>query len=351
VASTTAGAADRSLADRQIVFVVGPGRSGTSTVAGTLARCGFEVPGRAIRGNRTNPSGFYEPRWVVDFHREQLKRLKVGTIDASPRAIEIVTDAMSGSEAEETLRTWLSERLEKQPRLVVKDPRSIWFLRVWTEMARELDASTGFVTMLRHPAEVSASRQRYYHDAEVAPERAEEIARIAGWVNGLLVAELISRSTPRAFVRYDDLLEDWRAAMRPVAASLGLDLNPPIDQRPHPVDEFIDPSLHRVVVGWPDDVPAQLRDVAEGVWKTLSRFAGAGATGTPAELISEADRLRSAYGQLFTDAQALTRSATMRARLAARRRGYAKAQAEEVPPSVWATVRSRLRTVVPGRQS
>jgi hypothetical protein len=312
--------------DRVIVMVIGPGRSGTSTMAGALTHSGFEVPGRAIRGDQTNPSGFYEPRWVVDYHRGLLKQLKIGTIDPSPRALDVVSRAVAGSEARARLRDWLSARLEQQPRLVVKDPRSVWFQRMWIEVAEELGAATGYVTMLRHPAEVSASRRRYYGGSEAGPSRAKEIGRVAGWANGLLAAELASRDAPRAFVRYSDLIVDWRAALAPVGESLDIDFDPGLEQSPHPVDGFVDPSLRRIEVGWADlDVPAALRELAEDTWVTLSRFTGGADVST---LPGEADRLRAAYGQMFADAKALTRREVVRDRAAARRRGYRKGRQE-----------------------
>ena len=144
----------------KIIIVIGPGRSGTSTVAGALCHAGFEVPGRAIRGNPTNPSGFYEPRWVVDFHRTLLDDSHVCSYDTMPDAEERIARATAKPAVRETLRTWLAERLEQQPRLVVKDPRIVWFRELWLETARELGAQPGFVTMVRHPAEVAASRAK-----------------------------------------------------------------------------------------------------------------------------------------------------------------------------------------------
>ena len=337
--------ADGSSTRRRIVLVIGPGRSGTSTVAGALARCGLEVPGKSIGGNPTNPSGFYEPRWVVDFHREVLKRHHVGTIDPAPEALDIVSASMQRSTERDRLRTWLGERLEEQPRLVVKDPRSIWFQRAWIELAHELDAEPGFVTMLRHPAQVSASRRTYYGRGDSTVSRPQEVERIAGWVNGLLTAELVTRDSPRVFVSYSSLVADWRTQLGRVGEALDLPLEPDIAQEPHPVDDFIDPKLHRIDVDWTDvDVPNALRDVAEQVWQTLS---AAAEKGEPADLSAEVDRLRAGYAMLLDDAQALTRSATVRARRTARRRGAASARAEIAEAvATDVSLSSRLRSLL-----
>ncbi|MGZ4436428.1 MAG: sulfotransferase family protein [Nocardioidaceae bacterium] len=303
---------------RRIVIVIGPGRSGTSTVAGALAKSGLEVPGKAIPGNETNPSGFYEPRWVVDFHRSLLERATVGTLDPSPDVLERMANATAKPQVRERLRTWLGDRLEEQPLLVVKDPRTIWFRDLWVDTARELGVEPGFVTMLRHPAEVSASRQKYYTSAKDVVSRADDVHRIAGWVNVALTAERVTQGSPRNFVRYTDLVADWRSVLTRIGQTHDLHYTPDLDVAPHPVDEFIDPSLHRVQVDWSDvQIPAHLRDLGERSWNALTRLAD---EGEAADAVAEAETLRAEYAQLVEDAVAVSRGAIRRAEAAARRK-------------------------------
>ena len=61
--------------------------------------------------------------------------------------------------------------------------------------------------MLRHPAEVMRSREIAYGT------KTSNTTRVVGWITMMLGTELRSRQLPRATVRYDDLLADWRAAM------------------------------------------------------------------------------------------------------------------------------------------
>ena len=71
---------------RRVVFVVGSGRSGTSTMSGALQTLGMHVPQPEVQADDTNPKGFGEPQWVVDFHDELLKRCNVQVSDARPSA-------------------------------------------------------------------------------------------------------------------------------------------------------------------------------------------------------------------------------------------------------------------------
>lgn len=311
--------------ERRIVIVIGPGRSGTSTVAGALALSGLEVPGRAIKGNRANPSGFYEPRWVVNLHRRLLEGNHVANLDASPDALERMSQVTAAPAVREELRVWLAERLEEQPRLVVKDPRTVWFRDLWVETARELGVEPAFVTMLRHPAEVSASRQKYYNNPDEV-RRADEVSRIAGWINVALLAERVTQGSPRAFVRYTDLVSDWRKALGRLGDTIHLDYNPPLDVAEHPVDGFIDPALHRVHVDWADvAVPGALRDLGERAWQALSRLSDEGESD---EITAEIGELRAEYAQMTEDALALSRQAIRRTVVSARRKARRQLRAE-----------------------
>src|SRR4029079_8634872 len=71
---------------RRVVFVVGSGRSGTSTMSGALETIGLHVPQSEAVADETNRKGFGEPQWVVDFHDELLKRCNVQVSDSRPSA-------------------------------------------------------------------------------------------------------------------------------------------------------------------------------------------------------------------------------------------------------------------------
>ena len=299
----------------RIVIVVGPGRSGTSTIAGALAKSGLEVPGRAIKGNRANPSGFYEPRWVVNLHRTLLESNHVANLDSSPDALERMSRATAEQDVREELQIWLAKRLEEQPRLVIKDPRTVWVRDLWVDTARKLGIEPAFITMLRHPAEVSASRQTYYNDPD-AVKRSDEVNRIAGWINVSLIAEQVTQGSPRSFVRYTDLVADWRKVLRRIGDTLHLDFDPALEMMPHPVDEFIDPSLHRVHVDWSNvRVPAALRDLGENVWQAMARVSDEGESES---LSAEIGKLREEYAEMTEDALSLSRQAVRRTVRAAR---------------------------------
>ena len=257
---------------RKVVFVVGSGRSGTSTMSGTLQTLGVHVPQPEVQADETNPKGFGEPQWVVDFHEELLKRCSVQVSDARPNAWFEAGKLATA----EGLRTRLSTWLEGQFRdggdeLVVKDPRMAWFLGLWRAAATRCGATPVYVTMLRPVTEVVGSKQRYYSGGPT------EISRTAAWVNMMLHTERATRGGQRAFVRYDDLLTDWTVPLFALGEQFELEsVRTASANDIRKVHNFIDPSLRRVQNTWDDLVvpdTGDLRaDLDDFVGQLVARF-------------------------------------------------------------------------------
>lgn len=288
-----------------LVLVSGSGRSGTSSLAGTLKRLGLHVPQPEVEASETNPRGFYEPKWVIDFHKRHLKELALFNIDSRPAAVDLVASYVASGVPSGELREWLAGQLEPE-QVVVKDPHAFWFARVWEEVSAELDADLRWLTALRHPAEVVGSREIAYLSSQSDELRlTKETSNVAGWVHAALLTEHAGRRHKRAFVRYGDLLADWRTALEPVQHQLDLSFNTDLDERePHPVDDFIEPSMRKSQLTW-DDVrtPDWLREMAEEVWQLLGALVA-----EPADEASMArlDQIHEDYKARYADAVALT---------------------------------------------
>lgn len=333
-------------------------------MAGALSFCGYTVP-QAIKGNETNPLGFFEPRWVVDFHRRLLQRSGVRTLDTDPGALDRLRTVLADERLRDEARDWLAPRLEKHGRLVVKDPRMVWFRDLWVAAAQDLGVDPRFVVMLRHPAEVSASRSNYYD--------ADEIPAVAGWINVALMTEQLTAGSPRRFVHYPELTADWRTQLVRLRDDLGLVLEPAPEERPHPVDEFIDPKLRRMKPGWEgSSVPTYLQELGDRTFDVLGELAEHGDTARDgsdrsdrSDMAARLETLRGEYARAHSDALALVAPTLRRvkedARRKARRRVLAQAakkqarqvQAPPPPESLVHRVVRRARAVGarPGKES
>jgi hypothetical protein len=306
--SQTDGAPAPQPQDRRLVLVAGAGRSGTSLMTGILAKLGMSVPQPEVTADETNPKGFGEPRWAVDFHTGLMRTRRMTSLDGRTNAPEMAAKAAADAKAADILRSWLEVQFVGVNQVVVKDPRIVWFLPLWDACARDLGVSTGVVTMLRYPTEVIASARTWYGDWQTNPSRA------CGWINVMLQTERISRDLPRAYVSYPDLLKDWKAEVNRVGAAL--DIASLVDVDPAAaasVDEFVDPGLHRQTVGWEDmGVPQHVRELSDEVWDGFVALTHE----TPETEASRAkmDGWREDYARLYTEAEQIAQS-TIRAAL------------------------------------
>jgi hypothetical protein len=250
-----------------VVLVTGSMRSGTSSLAGTLKLLGWHVPQPEVPASDRNAKGHFEPRWVIEFHKRLLRTALVRPSDGSPRALERVEQVLADGAAARELAAWLAQQPEE--RVVVKDPHAAWLIPTWRDAAAAAGRDLRVLTALRHPAEVVGSQditwgQGRRTDAE---RRVKETSNTAAWLNLALVTEQGSRGVPRAFLRYHDLLGDWRAALGRVSDQLDLEL-PLAEDRG--VDGFLDPGMRRSQLTWDDIVlPDWLRELAEETWQDV----------------------------------------------------------------------------------
>jgi hypothetical protein len=327
---------------RSIVFVAGSGRSGTSMFSGLLQRLGYYVPQPEVEPDDSNPRGFAESRWVVDFHTRLLAEANVQTADARPTAWSD-TLAVSNDNAADALRDFLSQQFAKADHVLIKDPRLVWFLPMWRRVAEDLGVTPRFVTMLRHPAAVIDSKSRHYG----AWQRVSgDIGRTAGWVNTMLYTERATRDALRAYVHYDDLLEDWTKAINRVAQELTLS---PVSEATATMirnaDAFVDPSLRRSSSSWEDladlGIPATLRARADEVWDLLCRLS----TDGDEQVLTALDEARQSYVRLYQESEGIAASSVTAAVRARPKRSQKAAQ----PRPAKATALRRLGRRLPPR--
>jgi hypothetical protein len=255
---------------RQMLVVAGSGRSGTSLFTGLTGRLGVHIPKPEVSANRSNPRGFGEPRWLVDYHNELLASVDVGVEDGRPEAWELTDAVAERDDALGPLVAWLDQQFAENERIVVKDPRLAWFFELHRAAAAELDAQVRVATMLRHPAEVMRSREIAYGT------RTSNTTRVVGWMTMMLGTELRTRDLPRATVRYDDLLTDWRPALAQADETIGLGLfDRATEEQVTDADDLVDPKLHRSSADWDElQLPARVLDLATRTYEAYSRLVG-----------------------------------------------------------------------------
>ncbi|PVG82586.1 sulfotransferase family protein [Nocardioides gansuensis] len=330
---------------RKTLFVAGAGRSGTSTLAGITSKLGMHVPEPEVPADASNPRGFSEPQWVVDLHDRLLREAGVQVSDSRPSAWFETGRIATREPLRIRVSDWLEGHFEVHPELVIKDPRLSWFLGLWRVAAIRTGATPVYATMLRPPAEVVGSKQKYYANKLGSAHLA------ASWVNMLLHTERATRESVadggRVFVRYEDLLDDWVKTVMHVGHALDIQslIHTRSDQI-RAVHRFIDPTLRRVNQSLDDlALPTRLHELVAETWGELNKLADEG--GDTPEAHTALDQLREAYTELYEEAEAISRSSAVAARVKALNEAARAPEPAPEKPSLADRVPHDVRAKIP----
>lgn len=279
---------------RRLLLVVGSGRSGTSLTAGLLRRAGWRVPTPEVPANASNSRGFSEPQWLVDFQEGLLERHGLDNQDPRPGAWAVADRLSASARPRRLLRAWLSKQTSESAHVVLKDPRSGWFLEMHRAVSRELGIDLEICIVLRPPSQSLASRQLAYGVG------VGNASLCAAWLNMMLEVEHRTRDLPRVFLRYQDVMQDWRTAFRAGSAVLGAPLIPDDEQADE--ESFVDPALARAEPGWEGlDVPDELARMCDRAFEALSQLVD----GPREEAMVLLDELRLAYDRYYEGCRAV----------------------------------------------
>lgn len=245
---------------RRVVVVLGMHRSGTSAVAGCLARLGVDLGPRLMPATEDNPRGYYEHIDLVNLHDRLLLALGRAWDDTFPFPPDWWwDDALTGRYRAEALDL-LRRDFPTASVWGLKDPRLCRLLPWWEGLWQETQSAPLFLLVCRPPAEVAASLAR--REGFSAPKS------YLLWLQHTLEAERATRGQPRVLVDFKAFLADWRGALEPAARFLGRPWPAATTDDPAAGGPFVDPALARSVsVGavperlprWVEETDAALR--------------------------------------------------------------------------------------------
>lgn len=203
------------MSGKDVIFILGMGRSGTSALTRVLSLRGCVLPTILKDANEANPRGFWEPIDALKLNDEFLFRHQASYFDPTLRLQGELTFAADETEHYiAQIGAFLRDCPQGAP-LVVKDPRITALFDFWLEAARRAEFCVKVIVAIRHPAEVCASLGALIE----APVELWQ----ASWLKYNLLAELHSRPLPRVFVEYSSLLGDWRSQLARITRALALD--------------------------------------------------------------------------------------------------------------------------------
>lgn len=238
---------------RIAVLVAGMHRSGTSAVARLLNLLGCDLPKTLMPAGIGNEAGHWESI-AVSVLNDAILAAHGATWD-DWRAIDPgwfeTTDA---SAFRSRCLEVLAEEFGASPLFVLKDPRLCRLLPLWLPVLETAAIEPRVVIPVRNPFDVAASLQARN---EMEPGFAQLL-----WLRHALDAEFGSRGVARVFVRYDEVLGDWRASVSSLGAALDLSWPRDVEEVASDVAAFLRPSLRH------HDVPdsAVFEDQAVAGW-------------------------------------------------------------------------------------
>lgn len=223
-------------------------RSGTSALAGVLHHLGATLPKTLLAASPANPTGFFESQTIVDLHEAYFDALglrwnDVGTFP--PDALPAEQTEQPGSLAPwaagwvDRFATAFKQEFAGGGPLVFKDPRVCRLIPLWEAAWSRIGETVEpvYAITVRHPLEVAASLERAY---DLPTERA-----LLLWLDHVLCAEQATRSRPRCFLAYDDLVYDWGSAVARLDRDLGLDLGTGAERAAETIASFLSADLRK----------------------------------------------------------------------------------------------------------
>ena len=215
------------------LFVLGMHRSGTSALTRAMGLLGFAQSSKLLAANVANPAGYWESQAAVALNTDFLRKLH--RYWADPKPVDLSHSDAHLAQAQSGAREILTAEFDPKKGGVLKDPRMCLTFPAWRAAAEGLGMAPMCLISLRNPRNVCASLRRRN---EIRIAHGEKL-----WMSYMLRAEHYSRDLPRAVVRYENLLADWRDTLEVAVHSLGLEF-PNFDvQNEAEMSAFLDPQL------------------------------------------------------------------------------------------------------------
>lgn len=257
-------------------------RSGTSSVAGVLARLGAHPPATLLPASADNPRGFWESRRVMDLNERILRAGASYWRDWRP-----FRPGFSKAEAaalHDEIAAVVRAEFGDAGTIVVKDPRMCRMMALWTPGLARAGYEPRFVLPIRSPLEVAASLRRRNGVSEPDGQLL--------WLRHVLDAEFSTRGRPRAFVLWSRFISDWRSEVARIEAAADWRFPARAGARAQDIDAFLSPELRT------ETAPDEALDGASGSHEWIATAYGALKTlaveGETPAVLARLDRIRRA---------------------------------------------------------
>ncbi len=276
-------------------------RSGTSATSGLLALLGAHAPKSLMVPTKDNIRGYFESVEVMKANDRVLSSAGSRWSDwgqFNPCWFDsLVADRLRGE-----LGGLVEEEYGAEPLLLIKDPRISRFLPLWLEALSDLGIAPRIVIPVRHPLSVARSLEVRDHFGRNRS--------LLLWLRHVLDAEAGSRQLPRIFVRYENVLADWRAQARRIAAELDVVWPKWSGNTEVEVDGFLSSELRHHPES--EEVIAGDSELDQWVRQTYEALLQASGSGLDQASMERLDRIRGEFNRSSTVYAAVVREHELR---------------------------------------
>jgi hypothetical protein len=145
-------------------------------------------------------------------------------------------ESIPAQQAKRELASTIESEFADSNLFVVKDPRISRVLPLWLDLLDEIGIEAIVVIPFRNPLEVAASLK--------ARDRMSLATSLLLYVYSYLDTEQASRGRRRCFVRYHQLLDDWRQLERKLRELLGARLPPMNQEQSKEIERYLTADLY-----------------------------------------------------------------------------------------------------------
>ncbi len=221
-----------SSARKRALIVLGMHRSGTSALSRVLNLCGAFLPAKLKPAKiGVNDKGFWEPEEVLEFNGRVLRQLggEWNQVNFTlPSTGDFVDEFVSDA------RALLESEYGDEPDILIKDPRLCVLAPLWHRVLESAGYAAAYVVPMRNPLEVAQSLH--------ARGDMSVVDGLKLWLAYMQRVVAFADTHPQVmFIRFDDLLGDWRTVVTGIARRLATPLD--IVARADEVDRFLEQSL------------------------------------------------------------------------------------------------------------
>lgn len=215
-------------------LVLGMHRSGTSSVAGTIARLGPVPPKTPIPAGDDNRRGYWESLAITELHNELLA--SAGSKWNDWRLFNSGwRDTPVAAQFKARAKALLESEFNGASAFVLKDPRICRFPEFWLEIFQEENITPRIVIPVRVPLEVAQS---------LKTRNGFSLSEgLLLWLRHVLDAEAATRDMPRAIIMWDAFLKDWRCEIERIGKDLNIHWPGLTDFTAAEIDTFLTAEL------------------------------------------------------------------------------------------------------------